>query len=649
MAKVAAAGALPSNSLQIGGGSLTVGPTVKRKTPSELRGEQLKRKNVIDLVDESPEPLLGSANNTIGVVNGIKKSESLRNPRYIDTRMDGVFPAKKSRFGMLSGKENAKENNSIQQSTSMKTLSMLPNMTTKKRDKVSCLGNSVSSDEAARDGVVQPCQTIEKCSQSTFRSVTELSSGGERQSGLATVDLDKALKGLVARESVSDLAADSSKSLADPSSTPSGGFCSECHIPGQKIPLDFTLKTYMRVVSSLSVNRIHRSIMSSVYNGLPWFTRSGCSEDRSSSGVASTTQILSSKALHSWVYPQSTLPPSLISVLTSSAADGVEMDFLRKRQVAWEESFRSVYFMLRKNVCNIFYVCTSYFVVMFTGSDGMGTNKHLCNAYISQSTRGLRSLLKEHDVCFSMPLCRSKVEQVTSEDLVELSEIEKQNLGQTRRWTSLSDIDNTTESLLAFGDNRNVHALYEFLLNYRSYLTFLTAVDVPILYSPVPFQNASLSAPEVTCTEMKNSDNIAAPRKGFVSKEGETTQGSSSCFCCSIEIKDAYLPPWIICNVCSIMGSEGGSFETRTDRTSIGLNVALGAASKKSDTQATAEKSDTKVTADESDIQATAVEDLQPTCPFGISEAIITPYLQSGYLKGLEHSNGSYTAFLSPV
>lgn len=33
----------------------------------------------------------------------------------------------------------------------------------------------------------------------------------------------------------------------------------------------------------------------------------------------------------------------------------VEMDFLRKRQLAWEESFRSLYYMLRKKVCNIFY------------------------------------------------------------------------------------------------------------------------------------------------------------------------------------------------------------------------------------------------------------------------------------------------------
>ncbi|KAL5806351.1 hypothetical protein ACOSQ4_029084 [Xanthoceras sorbifolium] len=634
MAKVAAAGALPSNSLQIGGGSLKVGPAVKRKTPSELRGEQLKRKNVIELVDESPMPLLGSTCNTIEVANGLKKSESLRNPRYIDTRMNEVFPAKKSRFRMLSGKENAKENSSIQQPASLKTLSMLSNMATKKRDEVSCPGNSVSSDEASRGGVVHPRPTIEKCSQNTFRSVTELSSGGERPSGLATVDLDKALKGLVAREPASDLAADSSKSFTDPSSTLSSSFRSECHIPGEKTPLDFTLKTYMRVVSSLPANWIHRSIMSSVYNGLPQFTRSGCSEDCSSPGITSANQILSSKALHSWVYPQSTLPPSLISLLTSSTTDGVEMDFLRKRQVAWEDSFRSLYFLLRKNACNIFYVCTSHFVVMFMGADGMGTNKHLCNAYVSQSTRGLRSLLREHDVCFSMPLCRSKVEQVTTEDLVELSEIEKQNLGQTRRPTSLSDIDNTPQSLLAFSDNKNVHALYEFLLNYRSYLTFLTAVDVPLLYSPVSFQNASLSAPEVSCMEMKQSDKFAAPHKGTVSKDGETTQVSSSGFCCSIEIKDAYLPPWIICNVCSLMGSEGESFEASfmTERTSVGLNVALGTVSEKSDTQ------------------ATTGEDMRPTCPsFGISEAIITPHLQLGFLKGLERCNGSYTAFLSPV
>jgi hypothetical protein len=42
--------------------------------------------------------------------NGLRKPELSRNLRYIDTRMDDVFPVKKSRFRMLSGKENAKVN-----------------------------------------------------------------------------------------------------------------------------------------------------------------------------------------------------------------------------------------------------------------------------------------------------------------------------------------------------------------------------------------------------------------------------------------------------------------------------------------------------------------------------------------------------------
>lgn len=41
-------------------------------------------------------------------------------------------------------------------------------------------------------------------------------------------------------------------------------------------------------------------------------------------------------------------------------------------------------------------VCTSQFVVMFTGIDESGKTKSTCGAYISRSTRGLRSLLREH-------------------------------------------------------------------------------------------------------------------------------------------------------------------------------------------------------------------------------------------------------------
>jgi hypothetical protein len=41
------------------------------------------------------------------------------------------------------------------------------------------------------------------------------------------------------------------------------------------------------------------------------------------------------------------------------------------------------------------------------------------------------------------------------------------NMMQTRRLSSLSDVDNSPQSLMAFCGNKNVNGLYDFLLNYR--------------------------------------------------------------------------------------------------------------------------------------------------------------------------------------
>ncbi|KAF5734002.1 protein downstream neighbor of Son [Tripterygium wilfordii] len=631
MAKVAAASPLSSSSLQIGGGTLQVGPMVKRKKTSELRGEQLKQTNIVELVAESSGSFPAS---TCEVENGIKKPELSRNPRYIDTRVDEVYPAKKSRLRTLFGKENAKENVSSEQPSSLKNLSVLSSLAAKRRQQLSSLEKLATSAGVAKDGGVKTSQTIEKCSFSAFRTVTELSSGGDRSSGLAVVDMNKALKGLAA---LAPAVPSGSDVDGDPTSTFSGNFRPECCVPGQKSPLDLTLKTKMRVISSSSVNWIHRSLLCSTYNGMPQFTShsgfSGRPNTSSNSGHVSKSPFTNSKALHSWIYPQSNLPPSLISVLTSSSVGEAETYFLRQRQLAWEESFRSLYYMLRKSICKMFYVCTSHFVVMFTVDDGLGRTKRSCNAYISQSTRGLRSLLRQHDVSFSMPLCYSKVEQATTEDLVELSEIEKHNLGQTRRPRSLADVDNTPESLLAFGGNEKVHGLYDFLLNYRSFLTFLAGADVPVLYSPMPFQNASISAPEIRCMEIKRSEHIAAIPRGNNVNVTESKEGSTG-FTSSIEIKDAYLTPWIISRICAIMGSEGGKFEANfvTERTSTGLNVALGTFSEKSDSLAASDE-----------------HCLESSCAFGIAEARVVPCLHSGILKSLKYCNGSYTASLSPV
>ncbi|CAH2062645.1 unnamed protein product [Thlaspi arvense] len=169
-----------------------------------------------------------------------------------------------------------------------------------------------------------------------------------------------------------------------------------------------------------------------------------------------------------------------------------------------------------------------------------------------------------------MPLCYSKVEQITAEDLVELSEIEKHNLGQIHRQGSMLDVDNSPQSLLAFSGHDNIHGLYDFLLNYRFNITSLSGVDVPVLYSPVPFQNAALSSPEVKCKAMKTADNICYPVKD-VNAQDVPNQSSLAGFGYGIEIKDAYLPPWVVCSVCEALDSEGISFEARASCRSWGL------------------------------------------------------------------------------
>ncbi|KAK6131621.1 hypothetical protein DH2020_034635 [Rehmannia glutinosa] len=617
MTKVAAAAQLPtSNALHFGGvaggggGSKISTTTLKRKTPSELRGELLKLKNSEELADESPS-VTSFMRNADVAVSGPKKSDSLKAPRF--TRMDEHFPVTKiSR--LFSRKETPKENDPSKCVGSLKNSSLPMGLNAKHKLQNSC-GNDSSN---------QNNNSTEKCIYNTFKSVQELSQGGEKLKGSSSVDMGRALKGLVSSESRAT-SAPRPESIYGAGNTVPHSFCSEIHIPGHKIPLDLTLKTNMRVLSSSSVNWFHRLINCATLNNTGLFSNVGCQ----SQSTTCSSEPTSTSQSHSWVHPQSTLPQAAISALTS--APGGQMDFLSKRQQCWEDSFRSLYYMLRKKICNFFYVCSVQFVVMFTAYDGANKTKCSCYAYISQSTRNLRSLLKEHDVSFSMPLCRSKVEEVTAEDLVELSQIEKHNLGQTRAMESMIGVDNTPQSLLMFTGNKNVHALYDFLLNYRSFFTSLTGGDVPVLYSPVPFENAALSTPEVRCKQVRRVEYMSSQLKD--SSMDSEPKSSSAGICYSVEIRDAYLPPWVICGICDAMRSNGGDFQVSfvTESTSIGLNVGL------------------DIIAKDQSFQLAEAEKQASGHSFGIPNTTLSLQRSSAFVKGLKYGDCSYTAFLSPV
>jgi len=66
---------------------------------------------------------------------------------------------------------------------------------------------------------------------------------------------------------------------------------------------------------------------------------------------------------------------------------------------------------------------------------------------------------------------------------------------------------------------------------------------------------------QVRCKEIKRADALQA--NGVEGKDGGSMDGSTCGICYSIEIKNAYLPPWIVCSLCTAMCSNGGSFEAR--------------------------------------------------------------------------------------
>lgn len=440
--------------------------------------------------------------------------------------------------------------------------------------------------------------------------------------------MEKVLKGFGARDaSAASMLTTPSVQVGDVPLKSSDTCPSKITIPGKRAPLDLTLKTTLHFVSSSSVKwcqKLSTSFgRSSIAGPIAQSYHRGC-QNSECTKPESNKEFLFSRALQSWVYPQSLLPASIISAMVSSTARG-ENDFLLKRHQDWEDSFQNLYYMLRKNLLNIFYVYTTQFVALFIGGNCL--EKRSCNAYLSQSTRGLRSLLRKHGVCFSMPLCNAEVEQATEDDLIELSEIQRLNLGQALHIDALSDVDNTTQSLLSFAGNKSVHGLYDVLVNYKSFLNSLSGTDVPVLYSPVPFQNGCLHIPEVKCREMRKADMGLGPSSGFGAEESGSAFAFSAAgnICYSVEINDLVLPPWVVSGICAAMSLDTRSFDLTiaTEPSSMGLNVAFNSVSTNAQSKTACSE---------------GCESL------GIPDAVLAPSLHSASLRRLSYKDGEYVA-----
>ncbi|KAI4988537.1 hypothetical protein ZWY2020_030167 [Hordeum vulgare] len=368
---------------------------MKRKTPSELRDEQLSGgclKRLPMITHSLPRRLIGQA-------LGIGTQNSRKHPNTSALSCHRVFPVKNPQ---------SSDGDSAQLDSSVPSLA-----------------------EAAKPGF----RKAEKRSKNALRSVSELHIGDEKLAGSSKFDMDKVLKGFGAR-GASGASSGTNIQAGDVPLKSSEVCPSKITIPGKKAPLDLTLKTTLQFVSSSSVKWCH----------------------------------------------------NLSTSCRGSVAGPIAQSF------------------------NVY---TAQFVALFIGGNCL--EKQSCNAYLSQSTLGMRSLLRK----------------------------------QTVHIDALSEVDNTTQSLLSFTGNKSVHGLYDVLLNYKSFLNSLSTTDVPVLYSPAPFQNGCLHIPEVICREMRKADSglasssvsDGAGEPGSAASDPPPLAAGSRCY--SMEIKDAALPPWV--------------------------------------------------------------------------------------------------------
>ncbi|KAG0618416.1 hypothetical protein M758_4G062500 [Ceratodon purpureus] len=594
----------------------------KRKTPTELRLEQAKRHQSSKAGEQDDNA------DTQGFVvrqrDAVLPSRASDDSRVADAN-GAIDPGEKLRFRPL---RSHKDTSSVSQHEANLNEASIPgkgvsdSIALFARYKNSAPSNGSTMAGTQRDGARKDDSSsmgeekMKGLYDCTFRDVRDISNSQSLLKAESSIDMIEALKKLAPRKALGPFDINASASLptdlrddlrdqfaADNAASTRVSIVSrsglattsgpaedaQAWLPmkGSIAPLDLSLKLLARFSSPDSLHWCHRLSSNTQCHGVQEFTQGlqgvSCKvQPVASSGKSVDEEKLGStfwNSLHSWIHPQSPLPPAVLSVISSAAARGgeAEVQFLSKRHRAWEAAFRSLYYTFRSQTCSLFYVCMQQFVAMFVGGGVGGRSRNACTAYLTRSTRGVRQVLLEHDIKFSMPFSASGEPTTTVEDLQDLLEFEKSNPGQTRLVNERAASDNGPQSMLCFEGFSNVHRLYDFLLNHRSLISSTAAMDVPVLYAPTAFDNASLSVPEVTCKQLQRTDGSTKPQicngtKNVSLKCTETTSNTSY----TMDIRGSFLPPWVIVRLCSVLQESqplGFSVRFATEPLTEGLNT----------------------------------------------------------------------------
>ncbi|KAK4881478.1 hypothetical protein RN001_004797 [Aquatica leii] len=283
------------------------------------------------------------------------------------------------------------------------------------------------------------------------------------------------------------------------------------------VPIDWSLNSKLRLLSSKPFAWSHKLKISEEASGITAFVR--CLNNKSDTTLDTSPNAQFHQCCLYWQQPYlpwlGLFPRSQgnSSTGTSIATTSAIRDSLH---MAWSDSLRSLFQLLRTRQCPYFYVCTNTFTVLFRAAGICGYTE--MNALISPTTCGFRQLLKQEDIEFTLPLRGSKFEQnmldgngdctdeeeplqdrwlesmgINEEDRKQINYTQKRILHKVE-----SEIDNTEQSLVLV-QGMEVHGLYNFLINCKSATAISGSLAgiPPTLLSPIAFQGATLCALKV--------------------------------------------------------------------------------------------------------------------------------------------------------
>lgn len=199
----------------------------------------------------------------------------------------------------------------------------------------------------------------------------------------------------------------------------------------------------------------------------------------------------------------------------------------------WTDAFRSLFQLIRSRQCPYFYVCANSFTVLFRAA-GIGGRAET-HAFLTPTSRGLRSALRSEDIEFTMPLkkssneanrstdstksanmsvsnssedtlgtgtCKSDGEMTSDEDEekwlaslgVEAEQIKRINDKHFRKIQNQECEDDFSEQSICLIEGVDCQAFFNFMLNTKSAVAKVgrLANIPPTLLAPVAFQGASL-------------------------------------------------------------------------------------------------------------------------------------------------------------